>query len=174
MLPHYVKFPLSQVGTHGIPLPLIFNAAIMHGHFLARVEKYLLELSLGHAVYLFQRCPEKIISYMWGDHMIPVPYKVRGTISHWQLQGSHIPHKVWGHHESLTVTRFQQWTLIMKTLHIDRYKVPAVDSDHVIHVGGMACPCSWGLGLYLDLWHRVSTYKICWVSIYRCTFGHYL
>ena len=35
---------------------------------------------------LFQSCPEKIISYMWGpyvhvwDHMIPVPYKVRGTI----------------------------------------------------------------------------------------------
>ena len=124
---------------------------------------------------LFQSCPEKIISYMWGTHMIPVPYKVRvdhkilhvgdhqipipykvwqtiividsykvpafslrygGTISHWQLQGFHIPYKVWGPLESLTVTRFLQWTVIMKTLHIDSYKVPEADSNHIVHVGG--------------------------------------
>ena len=24
----------------------------------------------------------------------------------------------------------------MKTLHIDSYKVPAVDSNHIVHVGG--------------------------------------
>ena len=34
---------------------------------------------LGHTVDLFRSCPEKIM-YMWGDHTMPVPYKVRGTI----------------------------------------------------------------------------------------------
>ena len=39
-------------------------------------------------------------------------------------------------HFTLTVTRFPQWTLTMKMLHIDSYTVPAVDSNHILHVGG--------------------------------------
>ena len=64
-----------------------------------------------------------------------MPYKVRGDH---QIS---IPYKVWGDHKSLTVTRFPHWTLIVKILHIDSYKVPAVDSNHIIHVGdGMSLP----------------------------------
>ena len=45
-----------------------------------------------------------------------------------------------GPKESLTVIRFPQWTLIMKILHIDSYKVPTVDC-HIVHVGdGMSLP----------------------------------
>ena len=33
----------------------------------------------------------------------------------------------------------------MKTLHIDSYKVPAVDPNRIVHVGGLACPCPRGL-----------------------------
>ena len=45
--------------------------------------------------------------YMWGDHMIPVLYKIRGD---YQLP---IPYKVWG---TIRV--------------IDSYKVSTVDSNH--------------------------------------------
>ena len=49
--------------------------------------------------------------------MIPVPYKVRDDH---QIP---IPYKVWG---TIRV--------------IDSYKVPTVDSNHIIHVVEMACP----------------------------------
>ena len=43
--------------------------------------------------------------------------------------------------------RILQWTLIMKKLHIDSYKVSAVDSNHIVHVGGWSvlAPEDWGL-----------------------------
>ena len=54
-----------------------------------------------------------------GDHKIPVPYKVGGTIKSY----------MWG---TLRV--------------IDSNKVPAVDSNHIVTVGAIACPCPRGLG----------------------------
>ena len=61
-----------------------------------------------------------------GVHVIPVPYKVRG-------------------YHKLPILYLVSGTIRvisdMKTLHIDSYKVPTVDSNHIIHVGGMACPC---------------------------------
>ena len=94
-------------------------------------------------------------SYMWGTPLQGscIPYKVWGTISHWQLQGSHIPYQVWGDHQSLTVTRFPQWTLIMKTLHIDNYKVPAV-----------VCPCPWGLGALIYM-YAIHSWMMHYLSI---------
>ena len=38
---------------------------------------------------------KKIISYMWGDHMIPIPYKFR------EDHQIPIPYKVWGNHKCL-------------------------------------------------------------------------
>ena len=62
---------------------------------------------------------------------------------HRQLQDSCISYKVWGDHKSLTITRFQQWTPIMKTLYIDSYKVPTV-----------LCPCLQGLrDLIANFWY---------------------
>ena len=59
-----------------------------------------------------------------GDHSIP--YKVWGTISHWQLQGSNIPYKVWGDHKSLTVTSFPHCTC----------EGTLLQSSCILHVGG--------------------------------------
>ena len=67
--------------------------------------------------------------YAKGDYQIPIPYMV------------------WGNHKSLTVTGFPQWTLIMKTLNIDSYKVPAVDFNHTVYVGGWCVLASEDLGL---------------------------
>ena len=84
-------------------------------------------------------------TYMWGDHMIPVPCKVRGTIrlymwgDHTYMWGDHmipvpykvkedhqIPmlYKVGGNKESLTVTRFPQWTLIVSYMWGDGVSLP--------------------------------------------------
>ena len=117
---------------------------------------------LGHSVGLFWSCPAKIISYIWGDHTIPVPYKVWGDHqiihvgdhkSHWQLQGSHISYKVWGDHKSqwqlqCSHISYKVWGTIRV---IDNYKVPAVDSKSYHTCGGGACPCSRGLGDLISL-----------------------
>ena len=55
--------------------------------------------------------------------MIPVSYKVRGD------HQTSIPYKVWG---NIRV--------------IDSYKVLAVDSNNIVHVEGVVCPCPQGLG----------------------------
>ena len=49
----------------------------------------------------------------------------------------------------------------MKTLHIDSYKVHAVDSNHIMHVGGwhILAPKDWGLYL-------VNVYQLLWISCY--------
>ena len=71
-----------------------------------------------------------IRSYMWGDHAY-----MWGTI--WYVNIRYLIHiRYGGPSESFTVTRFPQWTLIMKTLHIDSYKIATMDSSNIVHVGG--------------------------------------
>ena len=131
---------------------------------------------------------EAVISYMWGDHTISVPYKVRADHQipipykvwgdhkcHWQVQGSHFPYKVWGDHKIIDIRyllhiKYQgtisHWQLqgshiqykVWGTIRvIDSYKVPAVDSNHILHVGGMACPCPQGLGALNVIFTSCST-----------------
>ena len=46
----------------------------------------------------------------------------------------------------------------MKTLHTDSYKVPAMDSNHIVHVGGwrVLAPEDWGLEFYSQLLSDIS------------------
>ena len=72
--------------------------------------------------------------YMLGDHMKPVPYKVRGTIRLY-MWGTihtcggdhmiHVPYKVRGTIRCLFHIRHRGTITV-----IDSYKVPAVDSNH--------------------------------------------
>ena len=49
----------------------------------------------------------------------------------------------------------------MKTFHIDSYKVPAVDANHIIHVGGwhVLAPEDW------ELFCTICTYN----NLHKCT-----
>ena len=46
-----------------------------------------------------------------------------------------------GEHKSLAVTRFLQWTLLMKALHIDNYNVPllGIELCERLHLIGLDC-----------------------------------
>ena len=129
---------------------------------------------------LFRSWPEKIIAYIWGDymcmwwgdHMMPVLYKVRGNhqIVHvggpyihvgdymipvpYKVRGDHqipIPYKVWRDHKShWELQCSHSGLLIMKTLHIDSYKVLAVDSNHIVHVGGDGMSLPLRIGHFKD------------------------
>ena len=105
--------------------------------------------------------PEQIVIRWRGDILLLEAKKMQTNYdTQWTLsklaRKNHIVH-VGGTIQYLFHIRY--WGTIKV---IDSYKVPAVDSDHVVHMRGMVCPCPPGLRAlltYLSIVGRMHGFK---------------